>query len=386
MKLSTDLSELRTAVSLCLKCGGCAYGEWPQNPILCPLYSYDKSFTASPGGVVYLVRAALEGNIDYSLSMAELLYSCPMCEAADDLCPIIGIPSPHASLSDIVRLLRYQLVKRGLIPERIRSIYEETLRERDYVGNDVALKIPEKIRDDKAATVLFTECLHTGAQIEVYEPALTLLEKIGEPISLFSDGGCCGSTLYDLGFWDQLQPLVETKWEKMKPLEDRKFIFINPHCQEFVVKRYPEILRDCRVVQSYHYSEILEEAFKERKLKAKKRGNVRIAYHDPCRLGRGLGIYEAPRKVLSRLDGVELVEMKRNRKSSFCCGAGALGEYFPAFREETARERLEEFKATGGDLLITSCPYCRETFQSAMPDKDKERVKDLAEFVNERTK
>jgi heterodisulfide reductase subunit D len=385
MKLTTDLNELRTAGSLCLKCGSCTYGEWPENFILCPIYAHERSFTASPGGIVYIMRAILEGNMDYSQSMAELLYSCPLCEAADDRCPIISIPRPHASLSDMIRLLRYQLVKHGLVPENIRGLYEKIRSEGDYIRSTVALSVPEKIRNEKADTVLFAECFHNDEQIRSFEYALRLLEKIGDPISLFMDRGCCGSTLYDLGFWDQLQPLVATKWGKMNPFNGKTFIFLNPHCQEFVAKRYPEILPDSKGIKSRHFSEILVEALKEGRLKTKKEGKVKVSYHDPCRLGRGLGVYEAPREVLSYLDGVDLVEMRRNRKNSFCCGAGSLGEYFPNFREATAKERMEEFWMTGGDFLITSCLYCKEAFEKTLPDNEKGRIKDLFEFVNERT-
>ena len=85
-----------------------------------------------------------------------------------------------------------------------------------------------------------------------------------------------------------------------------------------------------------------------------------------------------------RLNGVELVEMKRNREQSFCCGARGLGSYFEDFSKRTAKERINEFLETKADLLITACPYCKEIFQKVL-GKEKERVKDLSEFVDERT-
>ena len=110
-----------------------------------------------------------------------------------------------------------------------------------------------------------------------------------------------------------------------------------------------------------------------------------MSYHDPCYLGRGLGIYEPPRTVLSLLVGVTLVEMERNRENSFCCGARAVGSYFPDIIKWTAKERLKDFEATGADLLITACAYCKENFQKVLPEKDRNRVKDITELVDERT-
>jgi heterodisulfide reductase subunit D len=112
---------------------------------------------------------------------------------------------------------------------------------------------------------------------------------------------------------------------------------------------------------------------------------LKVTYHDPCYLGRGLGIYDAPRDVISALNGVKLVEMERNKQNSFCCGARATGNYLPDMNAWTARERIKEFKATGAVLLITACPYCTENFRKVLPAKDKDRVKDLLTLVDERT-
>jgi heterodisulfide reductase subunit D len=76
--------------------------------------------------------------------------------------------------------------------------------------------------------------------------------------------------------------------------------------------------------------------------------------------------------------------MKRNREQSFCCGARGLGNYFENFAKGTTQERIKEFLETKADLLITACPYCKEIFQEVL-DKGNERVKDLIEFVDERT-
>jgi heterodisulfide reductase subunit D len=226
--------------------------------------------------------------------------------------------------------------------------------------------------------------MHSDAQTKSFNAAFQLLEKMKKPVAIFADPGCCGSTLYDFGFWDQLPALVEAKWKKVKGFGKKKLLFVDPHCQEFMTKKYSKIVDKLNGFKGQHFSELLLDAFNKGKLKSKKIKKVKVSYHDPCFLGRGLGIYDPPRQVLQHLDGVQLVEMKRNREQSFCCGARGLGNYFEDFAKGTAQERIKEFLETKADLLITACPYCKEIFQRVL-GKEKERVKDLIEYVNERT-
>ena len=385
MKLSTTLKDVQAAAARCLREARCTYGAWPENHHLCPMYWHEPSFTFSGGGYLFITSALLDNKIDFNQSITDFAFSCTGCMACDSNCNIIRSHEPYVDILDIIRLLRSEAVKRGFVPEGVaKKMYDEVKKTGDY-GQASRLKLPDQISSDKADTVIFAECSHTRAQKDISEAAVWLLEKIGSPVSQFTERGCCGSTLYDFGFWEHLEPLVKAHWEKMKGLKDKTFVFINPHCQEFIVKRYPEILPDYTSINNQHISQLLADAFKKGKLKSTKTDKVKVSYHDPCYLGRGLKIYDAPREVLASLDGVELVEMVRNRENSFCCGARALGNYVPNLSEDTARERIKEFEGTGADLLITSCAYCKDQFSKILPAKDKEKIKDLTEFVDERT-
>jgi heterodisulfide reductase subunit D len=375
MKLSTELKDVRDRVASCMKCANCTTSGWPYDYALCPIYSHECCFAFSCGGLMYVAKSLADNELDYDGSVAELAFTCSTCGACADLCM-------RTDGLDIIRLLRYEGVKRGLVPEgKAQQIYDEVSKNGDY-GQKTSLNLPDNILSNEADTVIFAECFHTDMQRKIYESAARLLTKIGNPVSLFSEKGCCGSTLYDYGFWEQLEPLVKANWEKMKAYKDKTFVFINPHCQEFILKRYPEFATDYTEITSKHFSQLLVDAFKDGKLKSKKMDKVKVSYHDPCYLGRGLGIYNAPREVLSYLDGVELVEMERNRENSFCCGARALGHYLPDFPEDNARKRMKEFEDTGADLLITSCPYCKEIFQKTISEG---KIIDLIELVDERT-
>jgi Fe-S oxidoreductase len=381
MKLATALKDVQATASRCLRDARCTYGSWPENQVLCPIYWHEPSFTFSGGGYLFLILALLDNKIDFNQSTADFAFTCAGCMACDSNCNLIRSYPPYVGIYDIIRLLRREAIKKGFIPDEVKKMYDQVKKIGEY-GKASSLKLPDKIESD---TAVFAECSQTRAQKDISTAAVSLLQKIGSPVSQFIESEYCSSNLYDFGFWEQLEPVVKADWEKIKTLKDKKFVFINPHCQEFIVKRYPEILPDYSSINSQHISQLLADAFKAGKLKSKKTDKVKVSYHDPCYLGRGLKIYDAPREVLASLDGVELVEMARNRENSFCCGAKGLGNYIPNLSKDTARERIKEFKATGADLLITACAYCKDSFQKVMPGKDKSRVKDLIEFVDERT-
>ena len=98
---------------------------------------------------------------------------------------------------------------------------------------------------------------------------------------------------------------------------------------------------------------------------------MKITYHDPCHIGRHMGIYEPPREVLKKIPGIELVEMTRNRHNAWCCGSG--GGVRSAFKELSAfaaNERIEEAKETGVDALVSCCPFCLNQFKSTVKEND----------------
>ena len=113
----------------------------------------------------------------------------------------------------------------------------------------------------------------------------------------------------------------------------------------------------------------------------------RVAYHDPCYLGRYNGIFDAPRRVLGAA-GVDVVEMPRSRKDAYCCGAGGgriWMEDRPGIKERPAESRIREAAALPGvTTLVAACPKDLVMFQDAAKttgNEGKIAVKDLAEIV-----
>lgn len=136
-----------------------------------------------------------------------------------------------------------------------------------------------------------------------------------------------------------------------------------------------------------HLSQVLEKLIKDGAVKLENRGEMTVTYHDPCFLARRSGIYDAPREVIRSIPGVRLVEMKRNRERSLCCGGGGGRMWVDAAQgEKIAEIRVKEAAETGAETIITACPFCLTNLDDAVKTvgyENKVTVKDLAEVVAE---
>lgn len=165
----------------------------------------------------------------------------------------------------------------------------------------------------------------------------------------------------------------------------KKIVTICPHCFNIFKNEYPDLGGTYEVV---HHTTFLQQLIDDGRIKlndATAFKGKKITYHDSCYLGRGNGIYEAPRKVLEALDA-ELIEMKRCRKNGLCCGAGG-AQMFK--EEEPGRtrinlERSAEAIATGAEVVAAACPFCNTMLTDGVKHAEKEdsvKVLDVAEIL-----
>jgi len=131
----------------------------------------------------------------------------------------------------------------------------------------------------------------------------------------------------------------------------------------------------------------LLELINQGRLKLGKEYAKKIAYHDPCYLGRHNGIYDEPRETLKKMPGVELRELPDIRVDSLCCGGGGGRIWMETPKGERFSDlRLEQAAEVGAEVLVTSCPYCITNFEDSRmnrSDSDSLAVKDITELVQE---
>jgi Fe-S oxidoreductase len=181
------------------------------------------------------------------------------------------------------------------------------------------------------------------------------------------------------------EQLAEHNVSTFKKFEAEKIVTLSPHCYNTFKNDKP--YSDAKL-NVQHYTQFLAEAIQNGRLKLSKPLKKKIAYHDPCFLGKRNDVFDAPRQIVQSMKGVELVEMKRLKQSSFCCGGGAgrvwTEDALPEKRPST--NRLQEALSLNVDIVAVACPYCVTTLEDAVKVLDVENrisVKDILELVKE---
>ncbi len=134
-------------------------------------------------------------------------------------------------------------------------------------------------------------------------------------------------------------------------------------------------------------TQFLAGLIKDGKLDITGKYEKKVAYHDPCYLGRHNEIFDEPREILEGIPGLTLLEMAASRKNSLCCGGGGGRIWMETPKGERFSDlRVEQARAIGADVLATACPYCITMFEDSrltMELEDEIEIKDITEIIQE---
>lgn len=213
-----------------------------------------------------------------------------------------------------------------------------------------------------------------------------ILQHVGISYAVLgTEESCTGDPAKRAGneFLFQMQAMVNI--QVLNGYEVKKIVTGCPHCFNTLKNEYPALGGNYEVI---HHSQLIQQLIDAGKLKAEGGESFkgkRITFHDPCYLGRGNGVYEAPRKALEILDA-DLVEMKRCRSNGLCCGAGG-AQYFKEpepGNKDINIERIEEVIATKAQVVAASCPFCMTMLRDGVKHRELEQniqVLDIAEIT-----
>lgn len=201
---------------------------------------------------------------------------------------------------------------------------------------------------------------------------------------LGTEESCSGDPAKRAGNEFLFQMQAMTNIEVLNAYEVKKIVTACPHCFNTLKNEYPQLGGKYEV---FHHTEFLKSLLDEGKITIEggKFKGKRITFHDPCYLGRGNDIYEAPRVLIEKLEA-ELVEMKRCKTNGLCCGAGGAQMFKDAEKgdKEIFVERTEEALETKSSIIATGCPFCMTMITDGVKVTNQEhsvQVLDIAELI-----
>jgi Fe-S oxidoreductase len=216
---------------------------------------------------------------------------------------------------------------------------------------------------------------------EISRAVAELLTRAGVSFAILGPRELCtGDPARRMGNEFLFQTLAERNIETMNAVGVTKVVANCPHCFNTLRNEYPQYGGDYEVI---HHTELFGRLVSEGRLRPTEPVEALLAYHDPCYLGRHNQVYDAPRDVLDRLPGVQMVEMPRNRERSLCCGAGGARMWMEErIGKRINAERMDEAAATGADTVGVACPYCLIMLDDGAKGRgDTTEVMDVAQLI-----
>jgi Fe-S oxidoreductase len=220
---------------------------------------------------------------------------------------------------------------------------------------------------------------------KVAQATARILNKAGVDYGILgTEENCCGESIRKTGEEELFKRLAR---ENIKTFIDhgvKKILVSSPHCYHTFKNEYPEFRVNFEVV---HVTQLLFELLQQGRLELGGEYGKKVAYHDPCYLGRHNGIFDEPREALKRIPGLTLKELPDSRLDSLCCGGGGGRIWMETQKGERFSElRLEQAMEVGAEVLVTACPYCITMFEDSrltLELTERLEVKDIAEIIQE---
>lgn len=380
----------------CTRCGECikacpTYTE-AQNEAIHPMQKIDqlkRFWKADHLGLLARLFGMKRASEEDLAAFGKGVYSCTLCARCHEVCPV------QIDTRPMWITMREQLVDWGLYPEAFNMLQERVTGQHNISGDDNTNRlvwtqnmdrVPDGLDRKKGAeTVYFMGCV--GAMYpRVYgvpQSMAQILERAGENYTtLGGDEWCCGFPLQIAGMGDKAEATARHNIDMVKAIGARRLVATCPSCYHTWAHEYPKIAGKPLPFEVLHASELLAELVAEGKIKLYGFADP-VTYHDPCDLGRTSRIYDAPRRVLKAIPGIEFTEMADIREMSLCCGGGGDAEMADAeLTAAVGKRRIEQAQATGAKVVVSACQQCVRTLNEAAR-KNKVRIKaqDLTEVV-----
>ncbi len=391
MKLGAVISE--DLLLKCVKCGLCKS--------VCPSYYGEEGSFAR--GRLALAEMVTKGEIPLSEEVKKYWDECAMCRRCEWICPNdvhykeifvrarekqeeevgrdfvskAGLKSLEFMQSSFGRKVVKAVGKLGfLLPSEVKTPLPN--------GSVKFMPKPDgkpfnlrgktfKAKEEKGKLLFFTGCMIDVFYGKTGESVVKLMNSLGYTVVVPEDIKCCGAPHLYHGNREAFERLRDHNLKEIDRYEFDAIVVACPTCGGALIEDYG---RDWKV---YDFAEIVS---KER-INFKAEGE-RISFHVPCHSYSAMRV--DPEVFYSVMERVREAKVVRAEKAQSCCGfAGLWSIKNPKLSERVQREKVEDFKRTGADIVLTTCPGCVLQLRDGMKKfKSEQKVLHLADYLADR--
>jgi len=331
----------------------------------CPVSNAEPAETLTPWGKMSAAYFLAQGDVPATESFARTSLACTGCYACRELC------DHKNDVAGTLLAARAGEAKLGILPESARKVGAAFPNHQERTRSGVAALALQRGVRAEAKTALLVGCTYVRrASAEAKAAIAATTGLLREPVALVHE--CCGLPLLYAGETDAFVRQATKVAEALHPFA--RVVVVDAGCAAALRLRYGEIGTHVRPKV-----ELLVEIAGDDLVRLNTVGSGReVRYHDPCQLGRGLGVYDAPRRVLARATGRAPGEFVAQGAHAACSGAGGL---LPVTMPDTARRiavaRQTEHRDAGGGEIVTACASSLLALRKAGPSP----VSDLVSWI-----
>ena len=416
MSIYDGLKEIEEELMKCMKCGNCQ--------AVCPIYKETRAEASVARGKLKLAEAILKGEIGYTPGIAKRFDLCLTCEACSANCPcgvkvheVIlaaraelarqkGLPTAkkaafnllrHPKLFDLgLRMggkfqgLAFKRKKKGMSP-RFPIGLESRRVLPSLAEKPLKSLIPEesKVKQPRRKVAFFSGCVTNYIYTSVGQAVVEVLNYNDIDVIFPKEQHCCGAPALINGDVECAREMAKSHVDLFSNLDVEAIITICGTCGESFKEKYSQLLEKDPVYaakakaigqKTYDISEYLVDVLK---VDFSKLGPVDMTftYHEPCHLGRGLGITRQPLEILQNIPGLIYKPLKAPNR---CCGgAGSFSLTNYPMSYQILGKKLEDITGTGADTVITGCGSCRMQLEDGLAqEKMSQDVMHIIEVVH----
>jgi Fe-S oxidoreductase len=365
------ITEAKETIRACQFCFMCRYA--------CPTFLATKLESVTPRGYALMLATIDRGQQAWSEDMVNRFYQCTLCGLCRAECEY------NWPEDELVRHARENIVESGHAPEKVAQAAAAFLEYSSPAWEKIK-GLPAGVIGKPNPDVLYLAGCHTRQNNpEIVEANAKILSTLHVDWAVLEDENCCGAPLYDLGYTNEARQAAQQLVDRITRAKPKTVVTGCSHCYRSLKEYYPQwqtaLPGDMQVL---HTSEYFGQMLAEGKLKLNKSSHGGIlSYHDPCQLGRKMGVYDAPRNLIKAATGTPPAELFHHKELAECCGAGStMFLTNPDVALKVAGVRLERAAEKGTATLVTACQNCKEVFfRSNSQSRSVSRILDLSEFL-----